>query len=308
MNILPHKSWHVRTKKNISRVRRDEERAQQVEDERLRRVNLAEHEARIDLLRSKSGHSSSNNANAPAESSYFNLFENFKDKAGKDGEKEVEHKVEQEKWEVKTGIFSYLDGRYKYENAKDEEWYLKSRMERQSSNKEQTATVFKDDRVKQRHDPLEDMKRYLTQMKKSEAHSASITKTSSNSNRTVQKQILECKKEIIDLPKRTKDAKQKKHKKKSKHKKHKHKSKKRQSSSESDSQSDSPDSKHRSKEALIHRLRQERLERENKERTRTHLLLHGPAQIQTSEPPIPILSQKYNSQFNPHIARQNQGD
>src|SRR5699024_3310860 len=117
MNILPHKSWHVRTKKNIARVRRDEEQAQREEDERLRRINLAEHESRLTLLRSNNGHSSSS-TKTPDESSYFNLFENFKDKTAKDSEKEAENKTEQEKWEVKAGIFSFLDGRYKYDNAK----------------------------------------------------------------------------------------------------------------------------------------------------------------------------------------------
>lgn len=345
MNILPHKSWHVRTKKNIARVRRDEEKAAKEEEERLRRVNLAEHEARIEVLRTKRGLADEPASKKAArkgdggdhqQTEKFSLFENYQDTGGRDAEKEAEEKAEQEKWEVKTGIFSYIDGRYKHEN--EDQWYLKApgnlRNRGQSqpqqpstSSKEEAILDLNDERAKQRLDPLLEIKRNLAQMERRDggASSSSAPSTTSNNNQTTMKIKQEIKTEPDDNHhdhhhhhphnSETKRHKHKKNKKEksSKHKKSHRKSKKRKHHHSSDSDSDDDDKaavmtreREAEREALTQRLRLERLERERKERLRTQQLLQGPQPQPLPNPAIAANQQRYNSQFNPHIARQNQ--
>lgn len=72
MNILPKKSWHVRTRKNIERVQRDEAEAEKLQRDKQDRSLRAEQEARIRELRARAG--------LPEQASsqgdkHFNLFE-----------------------------------------------------------------------------------------------------------------------------------------------------------------------------------------------------------------------------------------
>lgn len=129
MNILPHKSWHVRTKKNIARVRKDEAQAAEEEKERQRRVALAAQEARTAVLRQRADHRLAEAAGHAGErledvsiplapvtdivstSGHVNFFldaEEGKKQGGINKEAESENKKEQEDYEKKIGYLVYL--------------------------------------------------------------------------------------------------------------------------------------------------------------------------------------------------------
>ena len=95
MNILRHKSWHVRTKKNIARVRRDEENAKKEEEQRQWKIDNAEKSARIEYLRNKTGQRSSKKDDDKVDESRlaFELFDDHRDKAQNDRDKDDEKRV-----------------------------------------------------------------------------------------------------------------------------------------------------------------------------------------------------------------------
>lgn len=123
-NILPKKNWHVLKKENIDRVRRDEAQAAEEEKARLRKIALAEKEARTELLRDKAranrrdvleaGTSSTSlpisftsSVEEAQPRTHINFFKesesgNVEEKANQ--ERKKEEKEEQEKWERKVGI------------------------------------------------------------------------------------------------------------------------------------------------------------------------------------------------------------
>ncbi|GFN99640.1 leukocyte receptor cluster member 1 [Plakobranchus ocellatus] len=335
MNILPHKSWHVRTKKNIERVRRDEEKAAEEEKEKQRRIALAEQEARTDLLRSKARNRAITSPQSSSESlvaqatkganstskdvvvpglgdtkEHMNFFKEIEDgliKQGKNQEHEAEKKKEQEDLEKRIGLLTYL-GQTALESKDSAPWYLDKSLRK-------TAKVDDDDKEKKNDNEAE-------------------------LRRAVQKKRLE---EMDPLLQMKQYVEKKKH---SKHKKHKHKDKKRgqrdekrqKSSSKPSSSSSSLPSSSRTPgssatKKTIEELRAERIARERKEKLRTQALLSpgvGTVRSETTglsssglyksasnnsgdesssddsgrERDKRGIKRRYNSQYNPDFVRQ----
>lgn len=91
MNILPKKSWHVRTRKNIERVQRDQAEAEQraqVEQERRLRV---EQEVRLNELRKRAASGDGDKqqkdqqqaVEQPPKTKHFDLFEGIEQQSSR---------------------------------------------------------------------------------------------------------------------------------------------------------------------------------------------------------------------------------
>lgn len=187
MNILPKKSWHVRNKDNVARVRRDEAKAAEEEREIQKRIERAEQEARTQFLRNKSRAAleqsgakvedeETRGGEGSAALELLNLFP-LEDAAGKKGNEEYlkEKKEEKEKQERAIGLLVSLGPAPGTEATP---WYLKSRSEREAKEEEkddrgkkkdkgkhrsftQEEKEKKDRRLKDSLDPLGDMKKAL---------------------------------------------------------------------------------------------------------------------------------------------------
>lgn len=175
MNILPKKSWHVRTKRNIDRVRKDEALAAQEEKELKRRIQLAESEARINFLRGKlkrEGQEQFDFEKAATDEvatdltsgGHFNFFKDV-EKAernlhSKNEDREKEKKTEVEEYEKKIGLLTYL-GQSSSEASGSKPWFTESHEERLQLH-EESEKETKDCKTKDRMDPLHLMKHYVS--------------------------------------------------------------------------------------------------------------------------------------------------
>lgn len=265
MNILPKKRWHVRTKDNIARVRRDEAQAAEEEKKLKMRIQLAEQESKLTLLRNKSRQKYDDSINRPEEiktevPSHVNFFQDLEDghvaHTGVNKEHEQEKKEEKEAYEKKIGYLTYL-GQDTDEVTGNVQWYNKKpkRLELCKTDKE-IETKFKTF-----NDPLMVMKKY-----------------------------------IENGPKDIKTLKELSFKKKDDSPIKKHKKKKKKKEKEK-------------KETSLEKLREKRLKREREERFRASQLLakiNGVEPLEAPKPQLkPTIVQKYNSQFNPYLAKQN---
>ena len=192
MNILPHKSWHVRTKENIARVRKDEAKAAEEAKDLERRIKLADQEARTRLLRKKAqqrrsdiegttlellqetqinkdsiesndnaeGHSTSSSVTAP--SGHVNFFQDLEDGENTtttNKDREEEEKKEKEEYEKKIGLLTYL-GQDSQELTGEKSWWQKL-----PENRNIKEELKEEPPKHQKHldllDPLNSVRKYL---------------------------------------------------------------------------------------------------------------------------------------------------
>lgn len=272
MNILPKKSWHVRTKRNIDRVRKDEALAAQQEKELERRIQLAESEARINLLRGKvkaqeqGGFDFEKAATAEVvtdltSGGHLNFFKDV-EKAERslhatNADREKEKKAEQEEYEKKIGLLTYL-GQSSSEASGSKPWFAESHEDRLQLHKD-SETDPKDAKTKNRMDPLHLMKHYVARLRE---NGEKLTKL-------------------------------------------------KQFSQQSERQRDHPKKKVKRLGKSLEELRSERLAREKVERAKEEGVLRRargelPAREKSPEVILDDRRRGYNSQYNPHLSRRPQ--
>ncbi|XP_055708880.1 leukocyte receptor cluster member 1 homolog [Phlebotomus papatasi] len=314
MNILPKKRWHVRTRENIARVRRDEKKAAEEEKERLRKIALAEQEARIDTLRQKvknrlpetdsqaqKDEASNREIQEKLRSGeHVNFFSDLETGKYQSDAQNAEHikekKEEKEKYEKQVGYLTYL-GQDTNEALGKRSWYDEP-PKREDTLTEGGKIVEKGLKTKMYNDPLNVMKKFL----------AAGSSKASSSVPTPNPTLLKTYESMIQAY-REKSKSRKKAKKHKSEKKKKKRKRSRKSSSESENEAE-----RQVKRAKLEKLRAERLEREKAERQRTEAFLaklrgdpepkKEPAKSD-KELPVRPMKQKYNSQFNPELAKQN---
>ncbi|KAM4825980.1 leukocyte receptor cluster member 1 [Thomomys bottae] len=169
MNILPKKSWHVRNKDNVARVRRDEAQAREEEKERERRMLLAQQEARTEFLRKKARSHSAlpelEAAEAGAQSSgpvdlFRELLEEGKGVTRGNKEYEEEKRQEKERQEKALGILTYL-GQSAAEAQTQPPWY-----QLPPGRGMPPPGPGPDEKIKSRLDPLREMQKHLGKKRK----------------------------------------------------------------------------------------------------------------------------------------------
>ncbi|GFR26702.1 leukocyte receptor cluster member 1 [Trichonephila clavata] len=257
MNILPKKRWHVRTKQNIERVRRDEANAAVEEKNLKRRIQLAEQEARTALLRKKAKGELTKDDDLGIKE-HLNFFKDIESVGGFNGgtnkEHEEEEKAIKEKFEKNIGLLTYL-GQSELETKGETPWYLKGNLKNTSTASEGDDEI-PNEKYKAKIDPLNGMKKYLT-LKQKKYGDKELFIHKKEEDKCITKS-----KTQKELPK---------------------------------------------KMSKIEELRAKRLKREKEEKKRSQQFLEnfrkGPSQPEQVE--LDDRVRRYNSQFNPHLARNN---
>ncbi|CAG4947528.1 unnamed protein product [Parnassius apollo] len=283
--------WHVRTKENIARVRKDEAEAAEKERQEKLRIEVADREARLKLLKQKSKQRLqeldtivSQQTLSAVKPEHINLFadlEHAVTTTNKDHD--LEEKKKKEEYEKKIGYLTYL-GQDTNEALKKKNWYEvppeasrfsrcsdikdtydKLVLKNQDGKPKKRELDIKDGevcwRAKQKLDPMNSFKNLCSQKCKTE-NEKNLSDLAEISDKNMFKEHMKIKKSKRELD---------------------HKNK-------------------------IQKLREARLKREQHERYRTEMYLKklsGSETLSNEQPKQSKIKPKYNSQFNPELARQN---
>jgi hypothetical protein len=132
MNILPKKSWHVRTRKNIERVQRDEAEASRLhtieQDRRLR----AEQEARVRELRIRAG------IHDQEKDKHIDLSENFHDNQQSSN---PDHEAEERRRYAAGKLNSHLSNSLIRSTDTSKPWYCTSRPARSPTETHKSRAI-----------------------------------------------------------------------------------------------------------------------------------------------------------------------
>lgn len=197
------------------------------------------------------------------------------------------------------------------ESLKKQDWYegLPDR-DKLKSDKTEVGVKFKS-----YHDPLNVIRKFLPNERIEPSSGSATQRLTASKYEPIMDQIVSINKELEARKELKRSRKRSKSKKKSKkHKKKKSSKKRKRNSSDSSSESEEDETMQVLKRQKLEILRQERLKREQVERARAEQLLAKERGVPISKPPTPKeperpqVKQKYNSQFNPELARQNYDD
>ncbi len=320
-------------------MRRDEARAAEEEKARDARALLAEQEARTALLRAKAktrieaegGKLTDQERHELAalervkrspsrKQEHVNLFSDLEqgETTHKDNkEAQEEKKQEQEEYEKKIGLLTYL-GQDTHELTGERSWWQKERpRDRDDDDGGGGDDEDKAGKRKEDLDPLKDVRRYLG----CEGVQRYMGRTKRDMREAAKRKQDPSEGDDNDS-RRTKKRKKDK-KKKDKKKKKKKKKRKRESGSDSDESDyealkkevrEEEEKEKLEKKRKLERMRAERLERERAERARANKVLYGNTGEEESKKKEEEEKEgregkrKYNTQFNPQYAKQNKLD